>query len=59
MKKGTDHPDRDAQFAFINNKTKKFKEKNQMIIFVDTLKNELIGEFKNEGIFYHNCNCND
>ena len=53
MKEGADHPDRDAQFNFINNKTKEFQKKNQPVISVDTKKKELIGEFKNGGVEYH------
>ena len=52
IKEGAGHPDRDAQFNFINNKTKEFQKKNQPVISVDTKKKELIGEFKNAGQEY-------
>lgn len=52
IKEGANHPDRDAQFNFINEKTKEFQKRNQPVISVDTKKKELIGEFKNAGQEY-------
>lgn len=52
VKEGADHPDRDAQFIFINEKVKTFQGKNQPVISVDTKKKENIGEFKNAGREY-------
>lgn len=46
---GADHPDRDAQFRFINESVKSAQTKNQPVISVDTKKKELIGNFKNSG----------
>ena len=46
---GGNHPDRDGQFKFINNKSKKFIEDNQPVISVDCKKKELIGNYKNNG----------
>ena len=46
---GTDHPDRDAQFRFINDRVEEFQRKAQPVISVDTKKKELIGTFKNSG----------
>lgn len=46
---GTDHPDRDAQFRFINSRVAEFQQKGQPVISVDTKKKELIGNFKNGG----------
>jgi hypothetical protein len=46
---GTTHPDRDAQFQYINSRVKKFLRRHQPIISVDTKKKELIGNFKNSG----------
>ncbi len=46
---GTNHPDRDEQFSFINQKAKDFQAGNQPVISVDTKKKELIGDFKNAG----------
>lgn len=50
---GGTHPDRDAQFNFINAKTKEFQGQNQPVISVDTKKKELIGNYKNAGREYH------
>ncbi len=52
-KEGSDHPDRDAQFCFINDKVKDFQHSRQPVISVDTKKKELIGEYKNGGREYH------
>ena len=43
------HPDRDAQFEFINNKSGRFIAKNQPVVSVDCKKKELIGNYKNNG----------
>lgn len=53
VKEGADHPDRDAQFSFIAEKTKDFQQRGQPVISVDTKKKELIGEYKNAGQEYH------
>ncbi len=53
VKEGSDHPDRDAQFSFIAEKTKDFQQHGQPVISVDTKKKELIGEYKNGGQEYH------
>ena len=50
---GNNHPDRNAQFIFINNKTKLFINYNQPVISVDTKKKELVGNFKNGGREFH------
>lgn len=50
---GGNHPDRDAQFNFINNRVKEFQAKKQPVISVDTKKKENIGNFKNNGQEYH------
>lgn len=52
-KEGSGHPDRDAQFCFINDKVKDFQHSRQPVISVDTKKKELIGEYKNGGREYH------
>lgn len=52
VKEGASHPDRDAQFNFINEKTKRFQKNNQPVVSVDTKKKENIGEFKNSGQEY-------
>lgn len=49
---GETHPDRDAQFKYINKKSNEFIEQGQPVISVDTKKKELIGNFKNGGAEY-------
>ncbi len=44
-----DHPDRDAQFQFINEKAKEFQKNKNPVLSVDTKKKENIGNFKNNG----------
>jgi transposase len=46
---GTDHPDRDKQFKYINELADGFLEGNSPVISVDTKKKELVGNFKNGG----------
>jgi len=48
-KEGGEHPDRDAQFEFINSKSKEFIVSNQPVMSVDCKKKELIGNYKNGG----------
>ena len=48
-KEGTRHPDRNAQFEYINRKVKRFLSDRQPVISVDTKKKELVGDFKNGG----------
>ena len=49
---GKSHPDRDAQFRYINRQVKKFQERGQPTTSVDTKKKELVGNFKNGGREY-------
>ena len=49
---GSKHVDRDSQFIFINEKSKRFINENTPVISVDTKKKELIGNFKNAGSEY-------
>lgn len=49
---GEPHPDRNAQFEFINEKAIKFIEAGDPVISIDTKKKELIGNFKNNGSEY-------
>lgn len=49
IKEGGDHPDRDAQFEFINSKTVEYQQAGEPVISVDCKKKELIGEYKNGG----------
>ena len=46
---GKQHPDRDAQFNYINRKARGQQKRNQPVISVDTKKKELVGDFKNAG----------
>jgi lipoprotein-anchoring transpeptidase ErfK/SrfK len=48
-KEGGVHPDRDAQFEFINNQTQQFIDDNQPVILIACKKKELIGAYKNNG----------
>jgi hypothetical protein len=48
-KEGKSHPDRNAQFEYINAMVKRFQRNGQPVISVDTKKKELIGEFRNVG----------
>ena len=52
-REGTDHPDRDEQFRFINESVKKQQDKNQPCISVDTKKKENIGNYKMNGVEWH------
>lgn len=46
---GSQHPDRNDQFLFINDKVKLFQESEEPVISVDTKKKEIVGEFANKG----------
>jgi hypothetical protein len=46
---GSAHPDRNAQFEHINAKVKRFQQRGQPVISVDTKKKELVGPYKNAG----------
>jgi transposase len=46
---GTDHPDRNAQFEYIQATVLDCQQGGQPVISVDTKKKELIGEFRNVG----------
>jgi len=48
-REGTNHPDRNAQFEFINASAMEFLEQGRPVLSVDTKKKELIGNFKNAG----------
>ena len=49
---GEQHPDRDAQFRFINVTSAEFLENGDPVISIDTEKKENIGNFKNNGAEY-------
>jgi transposase len=48
-KEGGSHPDRNAQFEYINTTVQQFQKSGQPVISVDTKKKELVGPFKNGG----------
>jgi Rhodopirellula transposase DDE domain len=49
MREGSNHPDRDAQFGYINEGVTAALAAGEPAISVDTKKKELIGDFKNGG----------
>lgn len=48
-KEGKDHPDRDAQFRYINEQAMAALKRKTPVISVDTKKKELVGDYKNPG----------
>jgi transposase len=50
---GRQHPDRDAQFRYINDQVKDHQEAGEPVVSVDTKKKELVGPFKNGGREWH------
>lgn len=46
---GEDHPDRDAQFRYINTKVKRALARGEPVVSVDTKKKELVGNYANGG----------
>ncbi|GHU12350.1 hypothetical protein FACS1894161_0390 [Spirochaetia bacterium] len=52
MQLGEPHPDRNAQFEFIDKCAKEFIDQGNPVISVDTKKKENIGNFKNNGLEY-------
>ncbi len=46
---GSQHPDRDAQFGYINEQARAHRQAGDPVVSVDTKKKELVGEFKNGG----------
>lgn len=51
-KEGASHPDRNAQFEYINQQVKAFQRRGQPVVSVDTKKKELVGDFANRGREY-------
>jgi hypothetical protein len=49
---GAQHPDRDAQFRYINEQARAHQDAGEPVISVDTKKKELVGEFANGGKGY-------
>jgi hypothetical protein len=48
-REGLSHPDRNAQFEYLNAQVRRFDRRGQPAISVDTKKKELVGDFKNGG----------
>jgi DDE family transposase len=48
-REGKQHPDRDAQFQYINEQTKTFLAQELPVVSMDAKKKELVGQFKNAG----------
>lgn len=48
-KEGRSHPDRNAQFEYINRRVRAHQRRRQPVISVDTKKKELVGDFKKRG----------
>ncbi len=46
------HPDRDAQFEYINSKVAEYQGADRPVISIDAKKKELVGDFKNAGSDY-------
>src|SRR5207245_8355886 len=46
---GTRHPDRDAQFRYVNERVRTHLRRGDPVISVDTKKKELVGTYKNGG----------
>ena len=52
-REGGAHPDRDAQFEFINARATRRLARREPVISVDTKKKELVGAYKNSGREWH------
>jgi len=48
-REGASHPDRNAQFEYINASVQRFLKRGQPVISVDAKKKEKVGDFKNGG----------
>jgi hypothetical protein len=49
VREGSQHPDRDAQFRYLNEQAREFRESGLPVVSVDAKKKELVGDFKNGG----------
>jgi transposase len=52
-REGSSHPDRDAQFRYIDRMVRGRLRKEQPAVSVDTKKKELVGDFRNNGREWH------
>jgi hypothetical protein len=48
-KEGGQHPDRDAQFRYLNEQAREFRDAGFPVVSMDAKKKELVGDFKNVG----------
>jgi hypothetical protein len=48
-REGPSHPERDAQFRYVNAQVQRFQQQHRPALSVDTKKKELVGDFKNPG----------
>jgi hypothetical protein len=48
-REGGTHPDRNAQFEYINGQVAALQRRGQPVVSVDTKKKELVGDFKHGG----------
>jgi hypothetical protein len=56
-REGCGHPDRDAQFVFIDNRVRRYQRRGWPVLSVDTKKKELLGDFKNGGREWRPAGC--
>jgi len=56
-REGTVHPDRDAQFAYLNAQVARFHHQHRPVISVDTKQKELVGHVKNAGQEWRPAGC--
>ena len=52
VREGASHPDRNVQFAYINQQVQAFQQAGQPVVSVDAKKKELVGDFANKGREY-------
>src|SRR3954452_25432291 len=52
-REGSSHPDRNAQFEYINRRVRAFQRAGQPVVSVDSKKREMVGDFKNTGREWH------
>jgi hypothetical protein len=50
---GARHPDRDAQFRYINDRVEEFTAAGQPVVSVDTKKKEVLGDYAVAGREWH------
>jgi hypothetical protein len=49
VREGNQHEDRDAQFRYLNEQAREFRDAGLPVVSVDAKKKELVGEYKNVG----------